>query len=80
MSGRTELINGIFEVERAAAENAGKVDIALRTEIARRMVAESTPEELAIIQRTIDAEFAKEEAKVKHLEEASETDPAVQEK
>lgn len=80
MSEKVDLIGQILEVEKKLPENAGKVDIALRSEIARRMVAESTKEELETIQDAINKEHTKDVARKEHLEVASKSDPEVQTK
>ena len=80
MSKHAVRIAEIFTVERELPENKEKAGIALRTEIAKRLLAEAGEDDLREIDNEIKADYEAKVAEQEHLRTAEPSDPALQRK
>ena len=70
----------VFEAEKNLPENAEKAAIALRTEIAKQLLAKADRDEIENIENTIKTEYEEKVAEQTHLQTAEPSDPTVQKK
>ena len=80
MGQNTERVNEVFQEEKLLPENSGKAQIALSTEIAKRLLSEANDQEQKAVVEMISRDFKLKCAAQTHLNEAAFSDPLVQEK
>ena len=80
MSKNVELIDELVQKEKVLAENQGRANIALRTAIAKRLLAEADEDVKSRIVEEIDADFQRKKELNDHLQVAEPSDPILQAK
>lgn len=80
MTQHATKVNDIFQVEKALPANASRANIALRTEIAKRLLCEASEDEQEQILRSVAEDYQSKCDVKAHLEEADSSDPLVQAK